>query len=128
MCKCCRPLLLRVQSVDATGDPVLLTTNRPISELAVNHCFELEMLACSLTDVNTNTVSLTDGTTTLPMRVKCSGNPLRYDSLVGFVNRPRCCGVVRLRCYLGGDPAPGHVIVRECLCPSTFVEAPATGE
>lgn len=121
MCKCCNPLLIRVTSVDTTTDPVTLTSNRPLTELAQNHCFELEMLACSLTDVNTNTVSLTDGTTTYPMRVKCSGNPLRYDSLVNFVNRPRRCGVVNMKCYLGNDPTPGHVIVRECLCPSSFV-------
>lgn len=125
MCKCCNPLVLRVVAVDAAADPVTLTTNKPLSELAANHCFELLMFACSLTNVNTNTVSLTDGTITYPMRAKCSGNPLRYDSLVNFVNRPRECGVVHLKCYLGSDPAPGHVIVRECLCPSSFVETAA---
>lgn len=123
MCKCCNPLVLRVVDVDTTTDPVTLTTNRPLTELAQNHCFELLMFACSLVDINTNTVSLTDGTITYPMRVKCSGNPLRYDTLVNFVNRPRECGVVHLKCYLGSDPAPGHVIVRECMCRSTFVPA-----
>lgn len=128
MCKCCNPLVLRVVDVDTTTDPVTLTTDRPLTELAQNHCFELLMFTCSLTNVNTNTVSLTDGTITYPMRVKCSGNPLRYDSLVNFVNRPRECGVVHLKCYLGSDPTPGHVIVRECLCRSSFVPAAAAAE
>lgn len=123
MCKCCNPLVIRVVDVDATASPVTLTTDRPLSELAQNHCFELLMFACSLVNVNTNTVNLTDGTSTYPMRVKCSGNLLRYDSLVNFVNRPRECGVIHLKCYLGNDPTPGHVIVRECLCRSSFVQA-----
>lgn len=121
----CPSLTVRVVSIDTTANPVTLTINRSLTELAQNHCFRLLMMPCSCSDVNTNPVSIVDSAgTDAPVILRNSGNVLRYDSLVDYVNRGNWCCDVAFDCFFGNDGMPDselHVVFYNCLPPSSYV-------
>lgn len=122
---CCEPLIRRVVGVNANSNPVLLTINKPFSELAENNCFKLLIQICSLTSINTNPVSLIDSDGTVhPLIQGCTGNVVRYDQLVKAVNVRRGWCEYVLNCYFGNDGAPSgelHVVCNTKLPCTTYV-------
>lgn len=129
---CCRPLIERVISVTPATDPVVITVNKPLAEVAQENCFRLLFQPCSLESINTNPVSISDGTNTYVMIQGCTGNVVRYDQLVEYVHRHsrKDCGCFReviLDCFFGNDGMPEsvvHVVVNTRLCRSSFVVTP----
>lgn len=130
MCCCCEDFRRTV--VDNTArtapatDPVVLTVNKPLSDLPTNHCFDLCIPYAILVNSSTNTVSLSDGTLTLPLMSKCTDS-LRYDSLVAYCKDKLecCCGYVKLRCNKRGADTTAHIYVKNCLPRSSYVAPPA---
>lgn len=126
---CCKPLIERVVSVTPATDPVIITVNKPLAEVAQENCFKLLFQPCSLESINTNPVSISDGVNTYPMSQGCTGDVVRYDQLVEYVTRhsKRKCGCMQeiiLDCFFGNDGPPEselHVVVNTRLCRSFFV-------
>lgn len=120
MCCCCYTDR-NVISVDATADPVVLTVNGLIPAGA---CFKLRLMSGMLINVNTNVVNVTDGTNTWELRSCCSGDQVRYDSLMDFVDSGCGCSVCKtIKCHAGTDTDPFVILVREKLPRSSFVPA-----
>lgn len=122
MCCCCYQNRT-VITVDPTADPVLLTVNMLIPAGA---CFNLKLMSGQLTNVNTNVVNVTDGTNTWELRSCCSGDQIRYDSLLEYVDSGCGCNVCKtLKCHAGTDTDPFVILVREKLPRSSYVAAAA---
>lgn len=131
---CCKPLIERVVSVTPATNPVVITVNKPLAEVAQENCFRLLFQPCSLVSINTNPVSISDGTNTYVMYQGCTGDVVRYDQLVEYVTKHsrKKCGCEReviLDCYFGNDGPTGavlHVTVNTRLCRSFFVQPVTT--
>lgn len=127
MCSCCQEALLTVIGNNTlttpTAAPVVLTVDRPLTDMPADGCFDLRIPKALLKNINPNPVQLSDGTTALDMVTRCT-DPLRYDSLVACSaeNPLRAC--LLLRCNRRTQPAPGHVLCKTCLPPSSYA-APA---
>lgn len=124
---CCQVFVLTVIGNNAlatpTASPVVLTVDRPITDMPANGCFIIRINKAFLRNVNANAVQITDGTTTVDV-LTCCTDPLRYDSLVAFANETPCRACVRLAANRRTQPAPGHIALRECVPLSSFT-APA---
>lgn len=130
---CCRPLIARVISVTPATNPVIITVNKLLTEIAQENCFKLLFQPCSLDLVNTNPVSISDGSNTYVMSQSYTGDVVRYDQLVDYIHRHsrKDCGCFReviLDCFFGNDGPPAnivHVTVNTRLCRSSFVATAA---
>lgn len=124
---CCQDPVLTVIGNNAlatpTASPVVLTVDKPITDMPANGCFVIRIPKALLRNVNANAVQITDGTTTVDV-ITCCTDPLRYDSLVAFGNENPCRACVRLRANRRTLPAPGHIALRECVPLSSYT-APA---
>lgn len=129
MCTCCRDAVLTVIGNNALGtpteSPVVLTVDRPLTDMAADHCFDLRIPRALLKNTNPNPVQISDGTTTVDMVTRCT-DPLRYDSLVACATENPLRACLLLRCNRRTQPAPGHVLCKTCL-PSSSYAAPASG-
>lgn len=129
---CCQDPVLTVIGNNAlatpTASPVVLTVDKPLTDMPANGCFIIRAPKALLRNVNANTVQISDGTNTWDV-LTCCTDPLRYDSLVAFGAETPCRACVRLRANRRGQPAPGHVALRDCLPPSSYTApaAPAAG-
>lgn len=123
---CCRKEILTVIGNNAlatpTANPVVLTVDRPITDMGANGCFYLRIPKAFLKNVNANPVNLTDGTNTYPLMTCCT-DTLRYDSLVCKADQRPSKACLRLTCSRRTNP--DHITVSECLPVSSY-SAPAT--
>lgn len=123
----CPPLKKRVINVNSTADPVVLTIEGTITEIAQNHCFTLEICPDILTSDNVNPVVITDSTGTIYVFEQgFTGNVIHYDQLIRAAERHKC-GKLCLFCFYGNDGPAGSVLHITCntkLPCTKFIPAP----
>lgn len=127
MCSCCQHPILAVIGNNAlatpTASPVVLTVDRPLTDMAAGGCFHLRIPGAFLKNANPNPVQLSDGTNTLDV-ITCCTDPLRYDSVVMAAEQAdRAC--LLLLCNRRTQPAPGHILCKTSL-PCSSWAAPMT--